>query len=113
MTMSKIKKNDTVIVLIGKDSGKTGTVSPVSGDKVVVEGINMATYFVKRDTNNNQEGGVRKKEMPLHISNVAYYDESLKKAVKLGIKKLPDGKKIRYNKASDQPVDDNDATKAV
>ena len=109
MSIAKIRKNDQVIVITGKDAGKTGVVLSVEGDRVVVEGLNLATYFVKRDPNNNEEGGVRKKEMPIHISNVAFYDSNLKKPVKIGIKILPDGKKIRYNKASNEQVDTNES----
>ena len=113
MAMAKIKNGDTVVVLVGKDSGKVGIVTSVLENKVIVEGLNLATYFVKRDPNNNEEGGVRKKEMPIHISNVSYYDEKLKKAIKIGIKTLPNGKKIRYNKASNEQVDENDSKTAV
>ena len=109
MSMAKIKKNDHVIVLTGKDSGKTGMVLGVDGDKITVEGLNMATYYVKRNPNNNEDGGIRKKEMPIHVSNLAFYDSKLKKAVKIGIKTLPDGKKIRYNKASNEQVDGNES----
>ena len=59
MAMAKIKNGDTVIVTVGKDSGKVGIVTSVKGDKVVVEGLNLATYFVKRDPNNNEEGGFK------------------------------------------------------
>ena len=109
MSMSKIKKNDQVIVLTGKEHGKTGLVLSVDGDRITVEGLNMATYYVKRNPNNNEDGGIRKKEMPIHVSNLAYYDVKLKKAVKIGIKTLPDGKKIRYNKASNERVDGNES----
>lgn len=104
MSQSKIQKNDTVMLLCGKDKGKTGKVLKVSGDSVLVEGINMLTHYIKRDPQRGIEGALKKKEAPVHISNVGYYDEEVKKVAKIGFKVLSDGKKIRYNKRTKNEV---------
>ena len=82
----KIKKGDKVIVITGKDKGKTGEVTKVlvQENKVIVSGINIA----KRHTKPSQEsaGGIISKEMPIHVSNVAYVDPKTNKPTRLGIK---------------------------
>jgi large subunit ribosomal protein L24 len=100
----KIKKGDQVIVLTGKDKGKTGNVTLVkpSLNKAIVAGINKYKKHQKPD--NNQAGGIIEKEMPIHISNLAIYDPSLKKAVKIGFKLSSDSKKIRYNKNTQKEI---------
>ena len=104
MTMRKIQKNDTVILLAGKDKGKTGVVQKIDGQHAVVEGINMVTHYVKRDPQRGIEGALKKLEAPVHLSNLAYYDSKEKKAVKIGFKVLSDGTKIRYNKRTKKEV---------
>lgn len=103
MGTAKIKTGDEVIVLTGKDKGKSGIVIGVTGDYVKVEGINIVTKCIKRNPNENQEGGFKKMEVALHKSKLIYSKD--KKPVKLGIKKLPDGKKVRYNKRTNEQVD--------
>ena len=75
----KLKKGDDVIILSGKDKGKTGKISLLKYkfNKAVVSGINKVKKHKKPD--NNQAGGIIEKEMPIHISNLAFYDPSLKK----------------------------------
>ena len=101
----KIKKGDKVIVITGKDKGKTGEVTKVlvQENKVIVSGINMA----KRHTKPSQEsaGGIISKEMPIHISNVAYVDPKTSKATRLGVKVDKDGHKVRVAKKSGEVVD--------
>lgn len=101
----KIKKGDKVIVITGKDKGKTGEVSKVlvQENKVIVSGINM----VKRHTKPSQEsaGGIISKEMPIQISNVAYVDPKTNKPTRLGIKIDKDGRKVRVAKKSGEVVD--------
>ena len=96
----KLKKGDEVIVLTGKDKGKTGKITKVnpSINNAVVAGINKIKKHQK--PNNNQAGGIIEKEMPINISNLAYYDPKLKKGVKIGIKISEKGKRIRFNKQS-------------
>ena len=98
----KLKKGDEVIVLTGKDKGKTGKIIKMLPDrmKAIVSEINKVKN-TKPD--NNQPGGIIDKEMPLHISNIAYYDPTLKKGVKIAYKINKD-KKIRINKSSGKEI---------
>ena len=100
----KLKKGDEVIVLAGKDKGKTGKISLVkpSLNKAVVSGINKVKKHQKPD--NNQAGGITEKEMPIHISNLAFYDPTLKRGVKIGYKFNEKNKKIRINKKNQKEV---------
>jgi large subunit ribosomal protein L24 len=93
----RIRKDDTVQVLSGKDRGKTGRVLKVfpHKERVIVEGINL----VKRHTRpnpKNQQGGILAKESSLHISNVALYCSRCRKGVRFGVRILDDGSKIRF-----------------
>ncbi|MGN0919686.1 MAG: 50S ribosomal protein L24 [Alphaproteobacteria bacterium] len=105
MMKLKIKKGDKVIVITGKDKGKTGEVTKVlvQENKVIVSGINIA----KRHTKPSQEsaGGIISKEMPIHISNVAYVDPKTNKPTRLGIQVDKDGHKVRVAKKSGEVVD--------
>ena len=100
----KIKKGDEVIVITGKNKGKTGKILSVirSSGKVIVSGINMYKKHMKPD--NKQAGGISDKEMPIQISNVAYYDKELKKGIRLGYSFLKDGTKIRVNKKNNKEI---------
>ena len=91
----KLKKGDEVIVLVGKDKGKTGKITLIqpSLNKAVVSGINKVKKHQKPD--NNQAGGIVEKEMPIQVSNLSFYDSSSKKAVKLGYKINNKNEKIR------------------
>ncbi len=104
--MNKIKKGDTVTVLIGRDRGKRGTVVRVYADnRVIVEGINI----VKRHTRPNPQagiaGGIVEKEAPLQISNVALYNPMTQKPDRVGIRVLEDGRKVRFFKSNGEVVD--------
>ena len=94
----KLKKGDEVIVLSGKDRGKTGKIVRVIPDirKVIVSDINK--YKKHQKPGNNEPGGILEKEMPIHISNLNYFDSKLNKGVKIGFKLDKDGKKVRVNK---------------
>ena len=74
----KLKKGDEIIVLAGKNKGKTGKITKINSaiNKVIVNGMNKVKKHQK--PNNNQAGGIIEKEMPIHISNLAYYDSTLK-----------------------------------
>ena len=101
----KLKKGDKVVVITGKDKGKTGEITKVlvKENKVIVSGINMA----KRHTKPSQEnaGGIISKEMPINISNVAFMDPKTQKATRLGVKMDKDGHKVRVAKKSGEVVD--------
>lgn len=92
----KIKKGDNIIVLSGKDKGKTGKVESVlvKSDMVLVEGVNIMTKHQKNKRTRSQ-GQVIKKASPIHVSNVALMED--KKAVKVGYK-IEDGKKVRVSR---------------
>ena len=102
---AKIKKGDRVVVLAGRDKGRTGEVVEVRpvDDRAVVRGINV----VKRHTRptQQQEGGIISKEMPIHLSNLAVADPKDGKATRVGFKKLDDGRKVRVAKRSGDLID--------
>ena len=99
----RIKKGDQVIVITGRDKGKTGEVikSMPKENKVIVQGINL----VKRHTKPTQEsaGGIISKEAPIHVSNVALIDPKDGKATRVGFK-VEDGKKVRVSKRSGEVI---------
>ncbi len=99
----KLKKGDEVVVLTGKDKGKKGKIVKMipSQMKAIVSEINKVKKNQKPD--NNQPGGIIDKEMPLHISNLAFYDPELKKGIKIGYK-LNNDTKIRINKSSGKEI---------
>ena len=103
MDKIKLKKGDEVIVLTGKDKGKTGKIVKMIPKrmKAIVSEINKVKKNQKPD--DNQPGGIIDKEMPLHISNIAFYEPELKKPIKVGYKILKD-KKIRINKKSGKEI---------
>jgi len=103
-TKMKLKKGDEVIVLGGKDKGKVGKISLVKTkiNKAIVIGINKVKKHQKPDK--DQAGGIIEKEMPIHISNLAYYDKSLKKGIRIGFKLNEKNKKIRINKQNQKEV---------
>ncbi|MBZ0254182.1 MAG: 50S ribosomal protein L24 [Candidatus Methylomirabilis sp.] len=101
-----IRKDDTVIVIAGKDKGKTGRVLRVLRDKgrVVVERLNVVKRH-SRPSAQNRQGGIVEKEAPLHLSNVMLVDDRTGKPVRVGFKKLEDGKKVRVCHKTAQMLD--------
>ena len=97
-TKFKIKKGDEVIVLAGKDKGKKGKIVKILHkiNKAIVSDINKVKKHQK--PGNNEPGGIVEKEMPIHISNLNYFDSKLTQGVRVGYKFNKDGKKIRVNK---------------
>ena len=102
--MSKIKKNDEVVVIAGKDKGNRGNVLRVAGDKVLVGGINKVKKHQKPNPVKGDAGGIVEKEMPVHISNVAIFNASTKKADRVGYKSLEDGSKVRIYKSTGEVI---------
>ena len=100
----KLKKGDEVIVISGKDKGKTGKIVKFVTEKrrVIVSEVNKVKKHQK--PNNNEPGGIIEKEMPIHISNVAFFDSTLKKGVRVGYKFNKENKKIRINKNSGKEI---------
>jgi large subunit ribosomal protein L24 len=104
--MQRIKKGDEVVVLAGRDKGKRGTVlRRVDAQKVVVEGVNRVKKHQRPNPMKNVTGGIVEKDMPIHISNVALFNPATKKAGRIGIKSLQDGRKVRVFKANGEQVD--------
>jgi len=96
----KIKKGDKVIVITGKDKGKTGEVTKAmpKENKVIVSGVNLAKRHQKPSQEN--AGGVVSKEMPIHVSNVALVDPKSGKATRVAIRVEEGGRKVRVAKRS-------------
>ena len=99
--MNKIRRNDEVFVLAGRDKGKTGTVERVIGgwdgkpERLVVRGINMATHYQRPNPQKNEPGGIVKREAFIHVSNVAVIDPESKQPARVKIKIGDGGKKVR------------------
>ena len=104
--MRKLKSNDEVIVIAGKDKGKRGTITRLVGDhKVVVSGINMVKRHTKPNPNMGQPGGIVEREAAIDISNVAIFNPQTNKADRVSIKVEEDGAKKRVFKSNNQEID--------
>ena len=103
--MRKIKKNDDVIVIAGKDKGNRGNVLRVLGEYLLVGGINRVKKHQKPNPVKGLTGGIVEKEMPIHISNVAVFNAATKKGDRVGIKTLEDGRKVRVFKSNGEVID--------
>ena len=104
--MSRIRKVDEVIALAGRDKGKRGTVlRRVDAEHVVVEGVNRVKKNQRPNPMKGVTGGIVDKDLPIHISNVALFNPATKKADRVGVKRLQDGRKVRIFKANDEQVD--------
>jgi large subunit ribosomal protein L24 len=103
---AKIRKDDTVVVLAGKDKGKTGKVLKVlpKEERVLVEGVNLVKRHTKPDVANPQ-GGVIPKEASIHVSNVAIRDPKTGKPTRVGFKMNDKGVKVRVAKGSGVEID--------
>jgi large subunit ribosomal protein L24 len=102
---AKIKKGDKVVVLTGRDSGRTGEVVQVmpKDEKALVRGVNMVKRHQKQSM--NQEGGIISKEAPIHLSNIALADPKDGKPTRVGFRVLEDGRKVRFAKRSGDLID--------
>lgn len=105
--MRKIKKGDEVIILKGKSKRAHGKVLAVvdDGQRVLVEGANLVKKHVKPNPNANQPGGIIEREASIAIANVALYNPVTKKADRVGIRILDNGKKTRYFKSTGELVE--------
>ena len=104
--MRKIKRNDEVIVLTGRDKGKRGKVNRVlADDRLIVAGVQMIKKHQKPNPQMGIAGGIIEKEAPIHTSNVAIFNPSTNKADRVGFKILEDGKKIRVFKSNGEAID--------
>jgi large subunit ribosomal protein L24 len=102
---SKIRRDDEVIVLAGKDKGKTGKVTKVlvEDSKVFVEGVNIVKKHQKPVPQLQQAGGIVEKEAPIHVSNVAILNPATGKADRVGFR-VEDGKKVRFFKSNNELI---------
>jgi large subunit ribosomal protein L24 len=104
--MRKIKKGDDVVVVTGRDRSKRGTVlSIVDESHLLVEGINRVKKHQRPNPAKGETGGIIDKEMPIHVSNVALFNPVTKKADRIGIRQLEDGRRVRYFKSNGEVVD--------
>ena len=104
--MRKIKRDDEVIVIAGRDKGKRGKVVSVTADnRLVVSGINTIKKHQKPNPQLGVAGGIVEKEAPIQVSNVAIFNPATQKADRVGFKVLEDGKKIRVFKSNGEAVD--------
>ena len=103
--MRKIRKDDEVVVVCGKDKGRRGTVSSVKNGKLIIPDINVAKKHQKPNPNAGIEGGIINIEMPIDASNVMLINKQTDKADRVGFKFLEDGKKVRYFKSNGELVD--------
>jgi large subunit ribosomal protein L24 len=102
---AKIRKGDTVVVLTGKDKGRSGEVLRVNpaDERVLVDGVNMVKRHRRQSA--TSAGGIESVAAPIHISNVAHKDPKSGKPTRIGFKLLGDGRKVRFAKASGEVID--------
>ena len=103
--MEKIRKGDQVVVLSGRDKGRHGAVLQVLDGSLLVENVNRVKRHTKGNPQAGKAGGIIEKEMPLAASKVAIWNPSAKAADRVGIKKLADGKKVRFFKSNGEVID--------
>ena len=104
--MNKIRKGDDVIITVGRDKGKRGTVlRRIDDDHLIVEGVNRVKKHVRPNPMKGQTGGIVDKEMPIHVSNVALFNPQTKKADRVGFKTLDDGRTVRVFKSNGEMVE--------
>jgi large subunit ribosomal protein L24 len=102
---AKIKKGDKVVVLTGRDKGRSGEVVQVmpEEERALVRGVNMVKRHQRQTM--NQEGGIISKEAPVHLSNLALADPKDGKPTRVGFRVLDDGRKVRFAKRSGDLID--------
>ncbi|MGB0662981.1 MAG: 50S ribosomal protein L24 [Pontibacterium sp.] len=103
--MRKIKRDDEVVVIAGKDKGKRGKVLRVlENDRVVVSGVNLVKKHTKPNPMLGKQGGIVEKEASLAVSNVAIFNPATGKGDRVGFKQLEDGTKVRFFKSNGELV---------
>jgi large subunit ribosomal protein L24 len=105
MAKLKIKKGDSVVVITGRDKGKTGEVLRVlpADSRIIVQGINVAKRHARPRM--GDPGGIIEKELTIHISNVEHIDPRSSKPTRIGYKNLDDGRKVRFARRSGEVID--------
>ena len=102
--MNKLKTGDEVIVISGKDKGKTGTLTRIKGERCLVSGMKLVKKHVRPSPQVNEPGGIIEKESFINISNIAFYNSSTKKKDKLEINLDEKKEKIRVSKSTNKEV---------
>lgn len=105
MTIKKIKKNDTVILITGRDKGRQGKVLEVMNDRLLIENVNLVKKHVKPNPNKNEQGGILERALSVHVSNAAIYNPILKKSDRVMAKILNSGLKVRVFKSNGEVID--------
>jgi large subunit ribosomal protein L24 len=107
MAKMQLKKNDIVVVLRGKDKGKTGKVLKLfpETNRVIVERINFVKHFVKADRSKNTQGGIMEKEAPIAASNVMLFCADCGRGVRVRSRMLQDGTKSRFCGKCEAPIE--------
>lgn len=100
----KLKTGDKVVVVSGSNKGKTGKITKILDNRVIIEGVNLVKKHLK-PKNNNGNGEIIEVEAPIHVSNVMLTDPKTKKPTKVKIEKDNKGKKIRISKKSNEKID--------
>ena len=102
---ARIRKGDKVVVVSGRDKGRSGEVIKVipNEERALVRGVNMVTRHQRQTA--AQEGGLIRKEAPIHLSNIALSDPDSGKPTRVGFKTLEDGRKVRFAKRSGETID--------
>jgi large subunit ribosomal protein L24 len=105
MPKLKIKKGDNVVVVTGRDKGKTGEVLRVfpAELRAIVQGVNLAKRHTKPRM--GEPGGIVEKELTIHISNIAHIDPQSRKPTRVGFRRLGDGRKVRFARRSGEVID--------
>jgi large subunit ribosomal protein L24 len=103
--MEKIRKGDQVVVISGRDKGRRGAVIRVLDGGVLVENVNRVKRHTKANPQANKPGGIIEKEMPLALSKVALWNPASKRGDRVGVRKLGDGKKVRFFKSNGEVID--------
>lgn len=104
--MLKIRKEDEVVVIAGRDKGKRGSVLRVMDDgRLLVSGINMVKKHQRPNPQAGQPGGIVEQEAPIAVSNVAIWNDETEKADRVGFR-VEDGRKVRFFKSTDKIIED-------
>jgi len=104
--MNRIRKGDTVVVMVGKDRGRQGTVLRMLPDnRVVVEGLNLVKRHTKPNPQAGLQGGIVEREAPLNLSNVQIYNPTTQRPDRVGFRSLEDGRKVRFFKSNKEVID--------
>ena len=104
--MNKLKRDDEVIVITGRDKGKRGKIITMRDDgRALVSGVNMVKRHTRPNPNVGEQGGIKEKEAPIQVSNLAIFNTSTDKADRVGFKVQEDGKKVRIYKSTQEVID--------